>query len=59
LIHNENISPEEIVAFREKMMQELAPPPVTFSTRLRNGIALFLKDPAFFWLKLRYQLNIS
>jgi hypothetical protein len=58
LIHNENISPQEIVAFRDQMMRELAPPPHTRFTWLKNGMALLLKDPAFFWSKLRYQLNL-
>jgi radical SAM superfamily enzyme YgiQ (UPF0313 family) len=58
LIHNEQLSREEIVAFREQMMRELAPPPHTFFSRLKNGSALLLQDPAFFWSKLRYQLNL-
>lgn len=58
LIHNENISPQEIIAFREQMMWELAPPPLTFFSKLKNGVSLLLKDPTFFWSKLRYQLNL-
>jgi anaerobic magnesium-protoporphyrin IX monomethyl ester cyclase len=58
LIQNDHISPQEIVAFREEMMRELAPPPHTRSSRIKNGIMLLLKDPAFFWSKLRYQRNM-
>ncbi len=58
LIHNENISPQEIVAFRDQMMRELEPPLHTPFSRFKNGIALLVKDPAFFWSKLRYQLNL-
>lgn len=58
LIYNENVTPQELIEFREKMMQELTPPPNTLLSKLRNGFSLLIKDPAFFWTKVRYQLNM-
>jgi hypothetical protein len=38
--------------------KELAPLPHMLYSRIKNGIALLLNDPAYFWSKLRYQLNL-
>jgi len=58
LIHNDKVTPQELVAFRDKMMCELAPSPRTLISRLRKGFTLLIKDPAFFWMKVRYQLGL-
>jgi anaerobic magnesium-protoporphyrin IX monomethyl ester cyclase len=57
LIYNENITPQELIAFRERMMRELAPPANTIFTKLKNGFSLLIKDPSFFLMKARYQFG--
>lgn len=55
-ILNSHYSADELKAFRNKAMAELATPR-SLSNSIRNGIDLLLNDPSFFFAKLRYKLN--
>lgn len=55
---NSHYSADELKAYRSKVMLELAPPP-TILSKIRNGIDLLLHDRSFFFVKLRYKLNVN
>lgn len=50
-------SAAELKAFRAQAMTDLTPHH-TVSDTIRNGLGLLLSDPSFFYVKLRYKLNV-
>ena len=54
---NPHYSAAELKAFRAKAMADLASPHTIIST-IRNGLELWLNDPSYFLVKLRYKLNV-
>ena len=58
LIRNPHYTADELKAFRAKAMQALAPHRRSLPEQVARGLALLIRDPAYFYAKLRYKLNI-
>ncbi len=58
IINHPIFSREELLSFRKKAMEEFSLPRYSMMGKIRKGISLLRRDPAMFYTKLRYKLNI-
>lgn len=58
VILHDHYSLDDLETIRTKIMEELSPPPLSLRQKLGKVVSLFVRDPSFFVLKIRYVAGI-
>ena len=58
VINHPLFSTNELLAYQKKVMEEFSPPKLSVFGKIKKRISLLIRDPAMFYTKLRFKLNL-